>query len=72
MSVGEVGDLGLFGKFYARWLPSLLFFTLTNVLFTFPQNEKTEVWRIMYWPSLEELGRVQKSFLQDTHMLKYS
>ena len=26
MGVGEVGDLGLFGKFYARWLPSLLFF----------------------------------------------
>lgn len=48
------------------------FFTLTNVLFTFLQNEKTEVWRIMYWPSLEELGWVQKSFLQDTHMLKYS
>lgn len=63
MGVGEVGDLGGF---------HLYFFILPNVLFTFLQSEKTEVWRIMYWPSLEELGWVQKSFLQDTHMLKYS
>lgn len=70
--VGEEADLGLFGKLMPGGF-YLYYFSPSQMCYSpFFRMRKPRLRELCIWPSLEELGWVQKPFLQDTHMLKYS